>query len=78
MKIILKCMNYDVVEEMKKVLGARCFKSDRSTYIDHDELRDITLADGVILKTHEDQITLDLAGKLFTIEDNEFESVVIK
>ena len=78
MKIILKSMNYDVVEEMKKVLGSRCFKSDRSSYIDCDELRDVTLGDGVILKTHEDQITLDLAGKLFTVEDNEFESVVIR
>lgn len=78
MKVILKAMHYDVVEEMKRVLGNKCFKSDRSAYIDCDELRDITLSENVILKTHWDQITLDLGGKLFTIEDNEFESVVIR
>ena len=78
MRVVLRAVNYDVVEEMKKVLGGRCFKSDRAAYQDCDELRDITLADVVMLKTNVDQITLDLGGKLFTLEDNEFESVVIR
>lgn len=78
MKVIIKAINYDTVEEMKRTLGAKCFKSDRAAYHDCDELRDITLSDMVILKTHDDCITLDLAGSLFTIEENEFESVVIR
>lgn len=78
MKVIIKAINYDTVEEMKRTLGAKCFKSDRAAYHDCDELRDITLSDMVILKTHDDSITLDLAGSLFTIEENEYESVVIR
>lgn len=78
MKVILKAVNYDKVEEMKKDLGAKCFKSDRAAYHDCDELRDVTLSEAVILKTHDSEITLDLGGKLFTIEEHEFESVIVR
>jgi len=78
MKVILRAVNYDTIEEMKRTLGSNCFKSNRAAYHDCDELRDVTLSEAVILKTHDSEITLDLGGKLFTIEEHGFESVIVR
>ena len=78
MKVILKAVHYDKVEEMKKDLGPKCFKSDRAAYIDCDELRDVTLADDMELRTYDDCVFLDFGGKLFELMESEFESIIVR
>lgn len=78
MKVILKAVNYDKVEEMKKDLGAKCFRSDRAAYHDCDELRDVTLSEYVQMHTYDDCIYFDMAGNKFRLDDNEFESIIVR
>lgn len=78
MKVILKAVNYDKVEEMKKDLGAKCFKSDRAAYHDCDELRDVTLSDYTMLHTYDDCVYICLGAEKFRLDDNEFESIIVR
>ena len=38
----------------------------------------IELSEAVILTAYQDEVVIDLGGKLFTIDQNEFESITIR
>lgn len=74
MYIIIKDLDNQTHNEVIKCIG----NYGEALYYDMDaDTADVRLDESVILKTHFDSVTLDLGGKLATIEHDEFGTIEI-
>ena len=69
MKIIIKDLDKQAHDEIVKCIG---IYGEVQHYSPQSEIYDVRLDESVIVKTHFDSVTLDLGGKLATIEQDEF------
>ena len=68
-------LNASIAREIMKELGDDVFKHLR---FNHEDCVDVNLdASLIILKINDQRITIDKAGKLFTIEPTDYEMLVI-
>lgn len=78
MRIVIKNLSQKALKEMGEELGeAKFWLEEAKESYEFEKCFDITLSDGVMIKTHFDSITIDCGGHLYFLEEQDFEKVVI-
>ena len=78
MKVYIRNLSQKALKEMGEELGdSKFWLKEVSQSIEFKKCFNITLSDGVMIKTHFDSITIDCGHKLYFLEENEYEKIVI-
>lgn len=78
MKVVIRNLSQKALKEMGEELGDSKFWMEEATQsVEFEKCFNITLSDGVMIKTHFDSITIDCGAHMYFLEAQEFEKVVI-
>ena len=78
MKVVIRNLSTKAMKEMAKELGnPKMWLEDADVSKEYEGCVNITLTDGVMIKTHFDTIIIDCGAHLYFLEQNDFEKVVI-
>lgn len=78
MRVVIRNLSQKALKEMGEELGESKFWLEEAIQsVEFEKCFNITLSDGVMIKTHFDSITIDCGGHLYFLEEKEFEKVVI-
>lgn len=81
MKRTIKGLTHDAFNRIEQITLDKSWLIEHVEYWsykeDDDGLIDITFSNDVIIKVHDDRLTLDLGGKIEFVEFNEFYAFVV-
>lgn len=78
MKVVIRNLSQKALKELDEDLGPAKFWIDEVSPNGLDQnVFDVTLAEGVMIKTHFDSLTIDRGNHIAILNEDEFEKVVI-
>ena len=78
MRVVIRNLSQKALKEMGEELGdSKLWLEEASQSVEFEKCFNITLSDGVMIKTHFDSITIDCGAHLYFLEEKDFEKVVI-
>lgn len=78
MKVVIRNLSQKALKEMGEELGdPKFWLEEASESPQYERCFNITLSDGVMIKTHFNTITLDCGSHLYFLAQEDFEKVVI-
>lgn len=78
MKVSIRNLSQKALREMGEELGdSKRWLEEVIQSLEFEKCFNITLSEGVMIKTHFDTITIDCGGDLYFLKEQDFEKVVI-
>lgn len=78
MRVSIRNLSQKALREMGEDLGdSKRWLEEVSQSVEFKNCFNITLSEGVMIKTHFDNITIDCGGHLYFLNERDFEKVVI-
>lgn len=78
MKVVIRNLSQKALKEMGEELGnTKLWLEEAAESLEFEKCFNITLSDGVMIKTHFDSITIDCGNHLYFLSEQDYEKVVI-
>ena len=78
MRVVIRNLSQKALKEMGEELGkSKFWLEEAEQSVEFEKCFNITLSDGVMIKTHFDSITISCGANMYFLEERDFEKVVI-